>query len=85
MVEFTDLAVCIFGNMRLFCTTSQIQSIPVIYWCNGVCIFRANNRITGISEEQLGPLASLERLDLGNNKIVGIKFSSFSALPLKNL
>uniref|UniRef100_A0A3B3TIC1 Leucine-rich repeats and immunoglobulin-like domains 3 n=1 Tax=Poecilia latipinna TaxID=48699 RepID=A0A3B3TIC1_9TELE len=50
----------------------------------GVCIFRANNRISGISEERLGPFASLETLDLSNNKIVEIKSSSFPALPLKN-
>uniref|UniRef100_A0A3B5L3B0 Ig-like domain-containing protein n=1 Tax=Xiphophorus couchianus TaxID=32473 RepID=A0A3B5L3B0_9TELE len=50
----------------------------------GVCIFRANNRISGISEEQLGPFASLETLDLSSNKIVEIKTSSFPALPLMN-
>lgn len=83
--EFTVFTVCIFGNKTSFCATSQIRSIPAIYRSNGVCIFRANNRISGISEEQLGPFASLETLDLSSNKIVEIKTSSFPALPLMNL
>uniref|UniRef100_A0A673BHZ2 Ig-like domain-containing protein n=1 Tax=Sphaeramia orbicularis TaxID=375764 RepID=A0A673BHZ2_9TELE len=71
--------------MKLQCTTIQIYSIFVIYWSDGVCIFRANNRITRISVEQLRPFLALETLDLSNNNIVDIKASSFPALPLKNL
>lgn len=71
--------------MKLLCTTVQIHIICVIYWSNGVYIFRANNRITRISEEQLRPLLALETLDLSNNNIVEIKTSSFPALSLKNL
>lgn len=67
------------------CAASQIHSIFVIYWSDGVCIFRANNRITRISVEQLRPFLALETLDLSNNNIVDIKASSFPALPLKNL
>uniref|UniRef100_A0A3B4XH79 Leucine-rich repeats and immunoglobulin-like domains 3 n=1 Tax=Seriola lalandi dorsalis TaxID=1841481 RepID=A0A3B4XH79_SERLL len=44
----------------------------------------ANNRITRISVEQLGPFLALETLDLSNNNIVDIKANSFPALPLKN-
>uniref|UniRef100_A0A673BGF9 Ig-like domain-containing protein n=1 Tax=Sphaeramia orbicularis TaxID=375764 RepID=A0A673BGF9_9TELE len=80
-----DLVVCVCGNMKLQCTTIQIYSIFVIYWSDGVCIFRANNRITRISVEQLRPFLALETLDLSNNNIVDIKASSFPALPLKNL
>uniref|UniRef100_A0A665TSA1 Ig-like domain-containing protein n=1 Tax=Echeneis naucrates TaxID=173247 RepID=A0A665TSA1_ECHNA len=47
--------------------------------------FRANNRITRISVEQLKPFLALEMLDLSNNNIVDIKASSFPTLPLKNL
>uniref|UniRef100_A0A8C7TKQ4 Ig-like domain-containing protein n=1 Tax=Oncorhynchus mykiss TaxID=8022 RepID=A0A8C7TKQ4_ONCMY len=50
-----------------------------------ICVFRANNRITQISLEQLRPLQRLETLDLSNNSIVDIKADSFPALPLKNL
>uniref|UniRef100_A0A8C7D2F5 Leucine-rich repeats and immunoglobulin-like domains 3 n=1 Tax=Oncorhynchus kisutch TaxID=8019 RepID=A0A8C7D2F5_ONCKI len=50
-----------------------------------ICVFRANNRITQISLEQLRPLQGLETLDLSNNSIVDIKADSFPALPLKNL
>lgn len=71
--------------MKLVCAASQIHSIFVIYWSDGVYIFRANNRITRISVEQLGPFLALETLDLSNNNIVDIKASSFPALPLKNL
>lgn len=55
------------------------------YWSNGVCVFRANNRIGGISEEQLRSFSSLQTLDFSNNKIVEIKMDSFPALPLRNL
>lgn len=71
--------------MKLVRTTSQIHSIFVIYWSDGVSIFRANNRIARISAEQLRPFLALETLDLSNNNIVDIKASSFPALPLKNL
>uniref|UniRef100_A0A673BHT4 Ig-like domain-containing protein n=1 Tax=Sphaeramia orbicularis TaxID=375764 RepID=A0A673BHT4_9TELE len=70
--------------MKLQCTTIQIYSIFVIYWSDGVCIFRANNRITRISVEQLRPFLALETLDLSNNNIVDIKASSFPALFLNN-
>uniref|UniRef100_A0A8C8CUB1 Ig-like domain-containing protein n=1 Tax=Oncorhynchus tshawytscha TaxID=74940 RepID=A0A8C8CUB1_ONCTS len=50
-----------------------------------ICVFRANNRITQISLEQLRPLQRLETLDLSNNSIVDIKADSFPVLPLKNL
>uniref|UniRef100_A0A8D3D3E3 Ig-like domain-containing protein n=1 Tax=Scophthalmus maximus TaxID=52904 RepID=A0A8D3D3E3_SCOMX len=59
--------------------------IFAIYWSDAVCVFRANNRITGISVEQLRPFLTLETLDLSYNNIVDIKASSFPALPLKNL
>uniref|UniRef100_A0A665TUR1 Ig-like domain-containing protein n=1 Tax=Echeneis naucrates TaxID=173247 RepID=A0A665TUR1_ECHNA len=59
--------------------------IFAIYWNDAVCIFRANNRITRISVEQLKPFLALEMLDLSNNNIVDIKASSFPTLPLKNL
>lgn len=71
--------------MKLVRAAGQIHSIFVIYWSDGICIFRANNRITRISEEQLRPFLALETLDLSNNNIVDIKASSFPALPLKNL
>lgn len=71
--------------MKLLSSTSQIHSIFVIYWCYGVCVFRANNRITKISMEQLRPFIALETLDLSYNNIVDIKADSFPALPLKNL
>uniref|UniRef100_A0AAX7T8P3 Ig-like domain-containing protein n=1 Tax=Astatotilapia calliptera TaxID=8154 RepID=A0AAX7T8P3_ASTCA len=66
-------------------TASQIHDVFVIYWSNGVCIFRANNKITAISEAQLRPFLALETLDLSNNNVVEIKSGSFPALPLKNL
>uniref|UniRef100_A0A3Q2E6N5 Leucine-rich repeats and immunoglobulin-like domains 3 n=1 Tax=Cyprinodon variegatus TaxID=28743 RepID=A0A3Q2E6N5_CYPVA len=44
----------------------------------------ANNRIGGISEEQLRSFSSLQTLDFSNNKIVEIKMDSFPALPLRN-
>lgn len=50
-----------------------------------VCVFRANNRIAGISAEQLEPFLSLETLDLSNNVIGDIRASSFPVLSLKNL
>lgn len=66
-------------------TANQIHDVFVIYWSNGVCIFRANNKITAISEAQLRPFLALETLDLSNNNVVEIKSGSFPALPLKNL
>lgn len=50
-----------------------------------VCVFRANNRISRVSAEQLVPFVALETLDLSNNNLVEIRASSFPALPLKNL
>uniref|UniRef100_A0A8C8DUW0 Leucine-rich repeats and immunoglobulin-like domains 3 n=1 Tax=Oryzias sinensis TaxID=183150 RepID=A0A8C8DUW0_9TELE len=52
---------------------------------NGVCVFRANNKIARISQEQLGPFLSLETLDLSYNNIVEMKAGSFPALPLRNM
>ncbi|CAF96299.1 unnamed protein product, partial [Tetraodon nigroviridis] len=46
---------------------------------------RANNRIAGISAEQLEPFLSLETLDLSNNVMGDIRASSFPPLSLKNL
>lgn len=53
--------------------------------CACVCVFRANNRIAGISAEQLEPFLSLETLDLSNNVMGDIRASSFPPLSLKNL
>uniref|UniRef100_A0A3Q2E4J5 Leucine-rich repeats and immunoglobulin-like domains 3 n=1 Tax=Cyprinodon variegatus TaxID=28743 RepID=A0A3Q2E4J5_CYPVA len=50
-----------------------------------VLLIQANNRIGGISEEQLRSFSSLQTLDFSNNKIVEIKMDSFPALPLRNL
>lgn len=50
-----------------------------------MCFFRANNRIGGISAEQLESFLSLETLDLSNNVIGDIRASSFPVLSLKNL
>lgn len=73
------------GTRHRFAPLVRYEAFLAIYRSNGVCIFRANNRISGISEERLRPFASLESLDLSSNKIVEIKTSSFPALPLKNL
>ncbi|XP_062850761.1 leucine-rich repeats and immunoglobulin-like domains protein 3 [Trichomycterus rosablanca] len=45
----------------------------------------ANNKISKISSEQLGPFLSLETLDLSNNNLVELKTGAFPSLPLKNL
>lgn len=80
-----DSSVCGQGNVKPVRAASQTRRIFVIYWSDGVCVFRANNRITRISAEQLGAFIALEMLDLSNNNIVEIRASSFPPLPLKNL
>ncbi|KAF3859103.1 hypothetical protein F7725_021502 [Dissostichus mawsoni] len=52
---------------------------------DAVCVFRANNRISRVSAEQLRPFLALETLDLSNNNMVEIKAGSFPALALRNL
>lgn len=54
------------------------------YWSVCVC-HRGNNRITGVSAEQLEPFLALETLDLSNNAIADIRAGSFPVLPLRNL
>uniref|UniRef100_A0A669E0Q2 Leucine-rich repeats and immunoglobulin-like domains 3 n=1 Tax=Oreochromis niloticus TaxID=8128 RepID=A0A669E0Q2_ORENI len=83
--NFGNVSACVSGNVKPMCTASQIHGVFVIYLSNGVCIFRANNKITAISEAQLRPFLALETLDLSNNNVVEIKSGSFPALPLKNL
>lgn len=83
--NFGNASACVSGNVKPMRTANQIHDVFVIYWSNGVCIFRANNKITAISEAQLRPFLALETLDLSNNNVVEIKSGSFPALPLKNL
>ncbi|XP_037552186.1 leucine-rich repeats and immunoglobulin-like domains protein 3 [Nematolebias whitei] len=66
---------------------NEMKEIPDLgsYASNITTLFLANNRITRISEERLGPFLALQTLDLSNNKITEIKASSFPALPLKNM
>uniref|UniRef100_A0A8D3E9A7 Ig-like domain-containing protein n=1 Tax=Scophthalmus maximus TaxID=52904 RepID=A0A8D3E9A7_SCOMX len=66
---------------------NELEAIPDLgpYASNITTLILANNRITGISVEQLRPFLTLETLDLSYNNIVDIKASSFPALPLKNL
>ncbi|KAI3366899.1 hypothetical protein L3Q82_009540, partial [Scortum barcoo] len=66
---------------------NEMEAIPDLglHASNITTLILANNRITRISVEQLGPFLALETLDLSNNNIVEIKASSFPSLPLKNL
>lgn len=78
--------------LGVFCSGGRLSSgeehfVSVIYWSRHCfCfLFRANNRIAGISAEQLEPFLSLETLDLSNNAVGEVRASSFPTLSLKNL
>ncbi|XP_015255619.1 PREDICTED: leucine-rich repeats and immunoglobulin-like domains protein 3 [Cyprinodon variegatus] len=66
---------------------NKLEAIPDLgpHASNITTLILANNRIGGISEEQLRSFSSLQTLDFSNNKIVEIKMDSFPALPLRNL
>uniref|UniRef100_H3CN76 Leucine-rich repeats and immunoglobulin-like domains 3 n=1 Tax=Tetraodon nigroviridis TaxID=99883 RepID=H3CN76_TETNG len=66
---------------------NELEAIPDLgpRASNITTLVLANNRIAGISAEQLEPFLSLETLDLSNNVMGDIRASSFPPLSLKNL